>query len=393
VIGERLALTVGPVAPGGHCVARTAQGQVVFVRHALPGEEVLAEVTEEHRGYLRADVVSVRSASADRVAPPCRYAGHCGGCDFQHVAPAAQRELKAAVVREQLTRLAGLSVAQVDELGVRVAELPGGPLGWRTRVRYTVDAAGRAGLLAHRSHEVVPVDRCLIAHPAIQELPVTSSSWPVDNQVGTVASGTGEVAVYGDRSGPVSGPATVRERALGRDWQVELDGFWQVHPAAAETLAEAVLDLLATKPGERAFDLYGGAGLFAAALAGAGAEVTVVEGDRRGAAAARTNLAALPGVQVVRASVERFRPQYPPDLVVLDPPRAGAGAAVVRGIVAADPRAVACVSCDPASFARDVATFGAAGWRLAALRAYDAFPMTSHVECVGLLVRTAVEDV
>src|SRR5207248_2290278 len=165
--------------------------------------------------------------------------GRCGGGDFQHVTPAAQRELKAAVVREQLTRLAGLSVAEVEDLGVRVAELPGGPLGWRTRVRYTVDAAGRAGLLAHRSHEVVPVDRCLIAHPAIRDLPVTSTGWPVDNQVGTVASGTGEVAVYGDRSGPVSGPATVRERALGRDWRGERGGFWQVHPAAADTLAGA----------------------------------------------------------------------------------------------------------------------------------------------------------
>ena len=393
MIGERLPLTVGPVAPGGHCVARTAEGQVVFVRHALPGEEVLAEVTEEHRGYLRADVVSVRVAAPDRVAPPCRYAGRCGGCDFQHVTPAAQRELKAAVVREQLTRLAGLSVAEVEDLGVRVAELPGGPLGWRTRVRYTVDAAGRAGLLAHRSHEVVPVDRCLIAHPAIRDLPVTSTGWPVDNQVGTVASGTGEVAVYGDRSGPVSGPATVRERALGRDWQVELDGFWQVHPAAADTLAGAVLDLLRPEPGERAWDLYGGAGLFAAALAGAGVEVTLVEGDRAGAEAARANLADLPAVRVVRANVERFRPPYPPDLVVLDPPRTGAGAAVVRTIAAAGPRAVAYVSCDPASFARDVGAFRAAGWRLAALRAYDAFPMTSHVESVGLLVRTAVEDV
>src|SRR5439155_7335511 len=120
-------LEVGPVAPGGHCVARTAEGQVVFVRHALPGERVRVEVTEEHRGYLRADAVEVLAGSPDRVAPPCRYAGVCGGCDFQHVAPAAQRELKAAIVREQLTRLAGLSVAEVEALGVRVAQLPGGP--------------------------------------------------------------------------------------------------------------------------------------------------------------------------------------------------------------------------------------------------------------------------
>ncbi len=381
-------LDVGPVAPGGHCVARTAEGQVVFVRHALPGERVRVEVTEEHRGYLRADAVEVLAGSPDRVVPPCPYAGVCGGCDFQHVAPAAQRELKAAVVREQLTRLAGLSVAEVDELGVRVEELPGGPLGWRTRVRYTVDAAGRAGLLAHRSHQVVPVDRCRIAHPAIQELSVTGTEWPLDDEVTTVVSGTGEVAVFGDRSQLVSGPEVLRERAVGRDWVVDVDGFWQVHPYVADALAGTVLELLRPKPGERAWDLYGGVGPFAAVLAGAvgpDGRVVLVESDRAGVDAARLNLADLANVEVVRSTVERFRPPYPPDVVVLDPPRAGAGAAVVRTLVAVRPRAVAYVSCDPASFSRDVATFGKQGWRLGAVRAFDAFPMTHHVECVGLL--------
>ncbi len=404
MIGDVLTLDVGPVAHGGHCVARsggagTGDGQVVFVRHALPGERVVAEVTEERRGFLRADTVSVVVGSPDRVTPPCPYAGRCGGCDFQHAVPAAQRELKAAVVREQLARLGGLSAAEVDELGVRVEELPGGPLGWRTRVGYTVDAAGRAGLLAHRSHEVVPVDRCLIAHPSIQALPVTGKEWPADDRVTAVASSAGDVTVLGSTSGMVSGPATVRERAVGRDWRLPAETFWQVHPAAPDTLVEAVLDLLRPEPGERAWDLYGGAGLFSAALAGAGATVTLVESDRTAVAAARANLADLATVHIVRSTVERFAanaalawrsrpraaPDGEPDLVVLDPPRAGAGAAVVRTVVAARPRAVAYVACDPAAFARDVATFRAAGWRLARLRAFDAFPMTHHVECVGLL--------
>jgi tRNA/tmRNA/rRNA uracil-C5-methylase (TrmA/RlmC/RlmD family) len=386
VIGDRIELSVGPVAPGGHCVTRTDAGQVVFVRHALPGERVVAEVTEEHKGYLRADAVEVLSPSVDRVAPPCPYAGTCGGCDFQHVAPAAQRELKAAVVREQLTRLAGLSSVEVEALALRVEELPGGPLGWRTRVRYTVDAAGRAGLLAHRSHEVVPVDPCLIAYPAIQELPVTGTEWPDDDHVTAVASGTGEVVVYGDKTGT---PLPVHEHALGRDFRLGADSFWQVHPAAAAALVDAVLDLLQPRPGERAWDLYGGAGLFAAALARTG-PVVLVESDRAAAEAARANV---PEAEVVRSTVERFRPPYRPDLVVLDPPRAGAGASVVRTIARARPRAVAYVTCDPASFGRDVSTFRQLGWRLSALRAFDAFPMTHHVECVGLLVRSAVEDV
>ncbi|MEV4489782.1 TRAM domain-containing protein [Micromonospora coxensis] len=392
---ERVELTVGAVAPGGHCVARV-DGQVVFVRHALPGERVRAEVTELHKGFARADAVEILQASPDRVEPPCPYAkpGRCGGCDLQHVAPAAQLAWKTDVVREQLVRLGRLTDAEVDALGVTVEALPGGPLGWRSRVRYAVDAAGRAGLLKHRSHEVVPIDRCLIAHPAIQELPVLGARWPDAEAVETVASTGGDVSVATVTEGvatAVSGPQTVREVAAGRDWELSAAGFWQVHPAAADTLVRAVLDLLDPRPGESAWDLYGGAGLFAAALAGRvgpDARVTLVESAAQGVAAARENLADLAGVEVVAARVEtalaRRRITGPVDLVVLDPPRSGAGAAVVRDVIAAGPRAVAYVACDPAAFARDVRTFTAAGWRLTALRGYDLFPMTQHVELVGL---------
>ncbi|MFF5070851.1 class I SAM-dependent RNA methyltransferase [Micromonospora olivasterospora] len=400
---ERVELTVDAVAPGGHCVARV-DGQVVFVRHALPGERVVAEVTEVHRGFVRADAVTVLDAAPQRVEPPCPYAkpGRCGGCDLQHVAPEAQLDWKAAVVREQLTRLAGLTEAEVDRLGVRVAALPGGQLGWRSRVRYAVDAAGRAGLLKHRSHEVVPIDRCLIAHPAIQELPVLPPSgarWPDADAVETVASTGGDVTVAALADGvptPVSGPAAVREVAAGREWTVPASGFWQVHPAAADTLVDAVLDLLDPRPGESAWDLYGGAGLFAAALAGRvgpDARITLVESAADGVAAARENLRDLPRVEVVAARVEtalaRRRVTGPVDLVVLDPPRTGAGARVVRDLVVACPRAVAYVACDPAAFARDVRTFAGAGWRLAELRGFDLFPMTQHVELVGLLLPPA----
>ncbi|WNM40409.1 TRAM domain-containing protein [Micromonospora halotolerans] len=396
---QRVELTVDAVAPGGHCVARV-DGQVVFVRHALPGERVVAEVTELHRGFARADAVEILTPSPDRVEQPCPYAkpGRCGGCDLQHVTPAAQLDWKLAVVREQLTRLGGLTDDQVDVLGVRVEALPGGPLGWRSRVRYAVDAAGRAGLLKHRSHEVVPVDRCLIAHPALQELPVLAPSgarWPDADAVETVASTGGDVSVVAYAEGvptPVSGPAEVREVAADRDWTLPASGFWQVHPAAADTLVGAVLDLLDPRPGETAWDLYGGAGLFAAALAGrvGDARVTLVESSQSGVDAARANLADLPRVEVVAARVEtalaRRRVTGPVDLVVLDPPRSGAGAPVVRDIVTAHPRAVAYVACDPAAFARDVRTFIGAGWRLAALRGFDLFPMTQHVELVGLFL-------
>jgi tRNA/tmRNA/rRNA uracil-C5-methylase (TrmA/RlmC/RlmD family) len=394
---ERVEVTVGAVAHGGHCVARL-DGRVVFVRHALPGERVVAEITEVHRAFLRADAVQILTPAPQRVPAPCPYAGpdRCGGCDLQHVTPAGQRDWKAAVVREQLARLGGLTPAEIDELAVRVDELPGGPLGWRSRMRYAVDAGGRVGLLKHRSHEVVPIDRCLIANPAIGDLPASAGRrWPDADAVEAVAAGAGDVVAYPRGAGTAADPAgrpTVRERAAGREWTLPAEAFWQVHPAAADTLASTVVDLLGPRPGETCWDLYGGAGLFAAALAdriGPAGRVTLVESAPVSVAAARDNLRDLPWVEVVAARVEtalaRRRVAGPVDLVVLDPPRTGLGRQVVRDLLGCGARAICYVACDPAAFGRDVREFRSAGWRLARLRALDMFPMTQHVECVGLL--------
>ncbi|MGH3728038.1 MAG: class I SAM-dependent RNA methyltransferase, partial [Micromonosporaceae bacterium] len=317
-VGQLLELTVGAVAHGGHCVARHA-GRVVFVRHALPGERVVATVTEVRRSYLRADAVEVLDASPDRVVAPCPYAGpgRCGGCDFQHVAPAAQRRLKADVVREQLVRLGGLDPA--DVAGFTVAELPGGSLGWRTRVRYATDPDGRAGLRRHRSHDVLPVDRCLIAAPGIQaamvpgpdgaeSVRVVDRLWPGVSAVEVVRGASGTTVVTHGRGGVtvVDGPERVTERAAGRRWELAPEAFWQVHRGAADTFVECVLQILRPGAGERAWDLYGGAGLFAAALAervGPGGRVVLVESDP--APDPRGNLADLPQVHVARGRVEQ----------------------------------------------------------------------------------------
>ncbi len=395
LVGKRYVVETGPVAHGGHVVARH-EGVVVFVRHALPGEQVVAEVTEGEQGarFLRADAVEVLEASADRVTPPCPWAGpgRCGGCDFQHVALPAQRGLKAAVVREQLQRLAGLDVA------VTVEPVPGDDQGlsWRSRVQYAVDHRGHAGLRKHRSHDVVEIDRCRIAHP---DLPaVTDQQWPDATSVEALVSGAGErLRLVTTRDGSLfaDGPQVLHEQAVGRDWQVTGSGFWQVHPGAAQALVDAVLDGVRPRAGERAVDLYAGVGLFSAALAervGRTGHVVAVESDRVAVADAAANLADLPQVEVLADRVDRALRRGSPgdgaDVVVLDPPRVGAKRAVVEGVVALAPRAVAYVACDPAALARDVATFASHGYRLTSLRAFDLFPMTHHVECVALLVKS-----
>lgn len=374
---DLLEVTVGPVAHGGHCVARH-DGRVLFVRHALPGEVVRVRVTDDAQAkFWRADAVEIVTPSPDRVDAPCPVAGPggCGGCDFQHASAPAQRALKTAVVAEQLDRLAGYAWSgQVEEVAPQWQ--------WRTRVRYvgTGDPRAPLGLRAHRSHAVVPLpdEGCRIASTDAD--PSVAGGAGREDPVTVVDAASGPVTLRGDAD------AMVTERAAGRAYAVDGQGFWQVHPRAADTLVAAVLDGLAPRAGEKAFDLYCGVGLFAGALADRGVQVWGVEAGRRAIMHARANV---PGARFTVGRVERSLDRLPArtDLVVLDPPRAGAGKAVVRGVDARRPRAVAYVACDPAALARDLGQFLGLGWRVDTLRAFDLFPQTHHVECVAVLVR------
>jgi tRNA/tmRNA/rRNA uracil-C5-methylase (TrmA/RlmC/RlmD family) len=431
LVGERYEVEVGPVAHGGHCIARTVlpghdRAQVLFVRHALPGERVIAQVTEggPDSRFLRADAVEILEASADRVEAPCPFSGpgKCGGCDWQHASPGAQRRLKVQVITEQLDRLAGLTPEDVG-WNSTVEPVPGDKLpkgevpAWRTRVQYAVDDDGRAGLRRHRSHDVEPVDRCLIAAPGISELGIESREWPGIASVEAIAatgSNDRQVILTPKPGGrlplveldrPVSvmrvdeqdgvhrvhGRGFVRERAEDRTWRVGSGGFWQVHTKAPDLLVEAVMQGLTPRKGETALDLYCGVGLFAGAIAervGDTGAVLGIESGKRAVEDARHNLADLDRVRIEHGKVESVLPRTgitQADLIVLDPPRAGAGKSTVAHLASLGARRIAYVACDPAALARDIAYFATGGYRVRFLRAFDLFPMTHHVECVAIL--------
>jgi tRNA/tmRNA/rRNA uracil-C5-methylase (TrmA/RlmC/RlmD family) len=406
-----LKLRTGAMAAGGGCVARSEDGRVVFVRHALPGEKVTARITAETTSYLRADAVEVLEASPDRVTPPCPYAGpgRCGGCDWQHVALPRQRSLKAGLAAEQVRRLAGIDVPlEVEVVAGGGASADG--LEWRTRVQFAVDASGRAGLHKHRSHDIEPIERCLIASPGVEAVGAERQTWPGASSVEVLASPDGaqrvvSVTSTGGRLGqlpdldagliadgrPLRLPHGVRPTVLGRSFEVPAGVFWQVHLGAAEALARAVIDGLEPAHGERVVDLYAGVGLLAALLGdavGPAGSVLAVDRDRRACAAAARNTADQAHVKVrtsaVDARVVAVRAAHA-DLIVLDPPRAGAGRPVAAALAALRPRRIAYVACDPASFARDLGVLLDAGWTMPSLRAFDIFPMTEHVELVAIL--------
>jgi tRNA/tmRNA/rRNA uracil-C5-methylase (TrmA/RlmC/RlmD family) len=364
---------VGPVAHGGHCVVRCG-GLVVFTRGALPGELVTVRVTEVRSRFARGEVAQVHRASPLRRTPPCPIADRCGGCDFQHVTAGGSRELKTAVVAELLAG-AGIDHAPVVE-AVEPEEF-----GWRTRMRYHLAPDGRPGLLAHRSGEVVPLPAqgCLIAQPAI------AAPTPAGPTTGSAGDVLGVAAASGVLLGRREGlPATVTEQVGDRSFDVATTGFWQSHSRAPEVLVAAVLEALDPQPGERAFDLYCGVGLFAAGLADAGCQVWGVEGERVAVALARRNVR---GARFTAGDVADVLGRLPArtDLVVLDPPRAGAGRRVMEAVAARRPRAIAYVACDPAALARDLATAAGLGYRTVSVRAFDLYPLTHHVECVALL--------
>ena len=428
--GQVVRVTIVDVAHGGWCIARPDDGPVIFVRHALPGETVLARVTEVTSRLARAEAVEILTPSPDRVLAPCQYAGPggCGGCDWQHTALPAQRSLKATVIRQQLRRLAGVD-REVTVEALPGDEEPGAGLGWRTRVQFAVRPDGVAGLRAHRSHEVIGIGECLIAHPGINDLGLPGRRWPGTASVeALVATGSGERAVIiapyragpgksvppdlpradsvlgrnGHRLAPVRGRPYLSQRATGRDWRVSAGTFWQVHPRAADVLTEAVLAALQPRAGDAALDLYCGAGLFAGSLApavGPGGIVAGVEADAAAVRDARHNLREWPWARVrkgdVAAVLRRSRQQTAAGatlpaarLVVADPPRSGLAREVIDYLGEAGHGAArfAYVSCDPATLARDIGLLVARGWALANLRAFDAFPMTHHVECVATLV-------
>lgn len=385
-VGDRITVTVGGIAHGGHCVARH-DGRVIFLRYAIPGEEVIAEITDVTSKFARGLAIEILKASPDRVSAPCNLArpGGCGGCDFQHIEISAQRKLKSQIVKEQFSRVAKMEV-DVEVIGVD----PANGLGWRTRMDFTVNPERKVALYGARSHNLIPISKCLIADERMDLDSINQTKLPVGAKVEVAISQTGKqfVAIEGRENFDL-----IDEQVLNKNFSISPTSFWQSHIQAPEVLTNSVLGYLGVRAGDHVFDLYGGVGLFTAALATQVTDtgrVTLIELDAGAIIDAKRIFAENQIVEIVEGKVERSLSKFKrADLILLDPPRSGAGKDVVNAMAKLEPRAIVYVSCDPASLARDATYLVELGYKLDGIQSFDLFPMTQHIECVARFLKIA----
>ena len=381
-IGDRVSVEIGPIAHGGHCVARH-EGQVIFVRHAIPGERVLVEITEKTSKFLRGNAVEIFESSPYRVQPLCTYArgDGCGGCDFQHIKLEYQRELKTQIIKEQFQRIAKKDISCRIE-----AVEPADGLHWRTRMDFTVSENRKLALFKARSHDVIEIDSCAIADSRMNISEINSQKLPRGSKVDVAISRSGKQSIAIENRENFE----LIDEGIDQVLSVSPQSFWQSHISAPLTLVDAVANFSDIQAGDHVFDLYGGVGLFtsdAVKRVGVAGRVTLIELDAQAITDAHRNFAEFETVEIVENSVDRALKKYArADVIILDPPRSGAGKNVVEQIVKLTPRVITYVSCDPASLARDCAYFEERGYRMAAIRAFDLFPMTQHMECVARFI-------
>ena len=394
--GDLVQVTIEKVAHGGHFIARH-EGAVIFVRHAIPGENCTIQITSIGKSFNRADVVSVETPSEFRVVAPCSFAHRngCGGCDFQHISVAHQRTLKSDVIAEQFARIAKIDL-QIDVEEVDASTH------WRTRAIATTDRNGKLGFFKSRSHSIAPVTDCLICVEGMNFSEIASRDLKGDVRVEISSSNTGERSIAlaptrgEEKARLTEGPSVLHENVLGRTLEVSQESFWQSHKKAPEVLTQAVLDYAQLQVGEHVLDLYGGVGLFSAAIVdavGPTGHVDLIEGSKVATADAARNFAPYSHITIATGDVANLLPRISAaDVVVLDPPRDGAGKEAIAHIARLAPRAIVYVACDPAALARDTAYLADHSYSLVKMRAFDLFPMTHHIECVALYERAEVSS-
>lgn len=410
-MADTITLRMDAMAHGGAAIGRH-EGRAVFVPYTIPGELIRAEIVEDHDRYARARLVEVLEPSSARVEPPCPYFGQnkCGGCQWQHIDTSVQTRIKGLVTLDQLGRVGRFEDPPVFE------PIPD-ESGWeyRNHALFRVDPQGRLGFLSAGSHDVYPIDDCLIIHPLLSSLLKSlDMTYPelewLEMRAGTA---TGDLMMliqakaeespslqvdfpvsivqirHDDAVAPLIGLDYIIERIHDREFRISATSFFQVNSAQAAQLVNIVMGALDLRGTENVLDAYCGVGLFTAFLAEEASAVTGIEANPPAVMDAGYNLADFDNVSLLKGPVEDLMSVIEErfDAIIVDPPRTGLAAEVVDAIVAQAADRLVYVSCDPATLARDLRRLVRQGYSLEWVQPVDLFPQTYHVENVALLVR------
>ena len=371
-------------------------GREVFVLGGIPGERVEAEVLRVRRGYASAQVVQVLTPSDNRIEPPCEYYGACTGCQWQHLSYAAQLEAKHDKVTSALRRVGGF-----DDPEVRPVLPSPGTFGYRNHARMTVGPDGALGFVHRETHRFVRIDGCGLMHPGVNGILSQLQDKCRETTQLSIRAGeqTGDYLVQPRLSNPEIEIATGQthyvesvESVDDRRFRVASPSFFQVNNRQAANLVHLVRDALELTGSEVVLDAYTGVGAFAILLSPHVRRVVAVEESSAAVADARDNAAGLENVEFLLGKTEDVLESIdpPPDVVILDPPRAGCQVGALRSLVRLAPRRVVYVSCDPETLARDLKLLcggGDAPYLIDQVQPLDMFPQTHHVECVAVLER------
>jgi 23S rRNA (uracil1939-C5)-methyltransferase len=399
-------VTLTTLAYGGDAIGRLEDGRAVFVPFGLPGERVRVRLTEERRGFARAELVEVLEPSAQRITSRCVHFGLCGGCHYQHLAYKEQLKAKTEILRDQLTRIGRIENPPVQEMVASPS-----PWNYRNHVQFHLTEEGKLGYVTANTPKVFAISECHLPDGSINsfwpqlefepgmELERISLRSGVEDELMLILeaespeppeleieAGISVTHVFDENTVVIAGNDHVIIRVLDRDFKVSAASFFQVNTAMAGKMVEHILAGLPVSSSNTLLDVYCGVGLFSAFLAPKCGRVIGIESSPSACEDFSANLDEFENVELYEGLAEDVIPHLNvrPDVVLVDPPRAGLEKRVIDGILKLNPPLVAYVSCDPSTLARDAARLLNSGYRLKQVTPFDLFPQTFHIESISI---------
>jgi 23S rRNA (uracil1939-C5)-methyltransferase len=407
---EPIEIRTASLVYGGDAMGRLPDGRAIFIPFALHGELVCARLVEEKRGHVRAELLEVLEPAPCRIVPRCPHFTICGGCHYQHLDYPAQLVAKTSILAEQLRRIGGL----VD-VPIQPAVASPQPWNYRNQVQFHLTPQGKLGFQRAGSEQVVPVMECHLPEETINQVwpQIDLEPLPGLERVSLRAGSDGELLLVLESSDPqplefsveelpvsavhlgpggslvLAGSESLIIDVLDRSFQVSAGSFFQVNTPQAAALVRHVLQVVGSEPLNTVLDVYCGVGLFSAFLAPLARRLVGIEVSPSACEDFAINLDEFEHVELYEAEAEAVlgAVSFQPDLILVDPPRAGLGQATLDGLLAQDAPRLIYISCDPATLGRDARRLVAAGYHLVQVTPFDLFPQTYHIESVSIWQR------